>query len=186
VNGRVALLLCFLAAPAAAERNDFDLEHYVVHGATARALRAELDAKGPLGETGRRGDGYTRWSISWTYGLDFAGGVCTASRINVDLSIHMILPRWEKASAPEPGLVALWNRYFAALRVHEDGHRDLAVSAAREVRRALARERGAADCEALKKRMNSKANSLLDRLRRDQAAYDRATDDGKKQGVRLP
>jgi predicted secreted Zn-dependent protease len=174
----------FLQPVAAADR--FQIEYYEVRGATVDALRRELDARGPFGDSGRRGDGLTRWNIAWRYGLDSNAARCTASNIIVDLDIRMILPRWAKPADVNPNLVARWNRYVAALRLHEDGHRELAETAAREVRQRLAAEPVARDCDRLRKRMDSRANERLNELRREQAEYDRVTDFGKQQGVRLP
>ena len=63
---RALALLLFAAAPAFADRNDFSIEYFTVSGATGPALSADIDAKGPVGDNGRRSDGYTRWSMNWT------------------------------------------------------------------------------------------------------------------------
>ena len=181
----IALLL-LAAAPAFADRNDFAIEYFTVNGATARELDAEIDAKGPVGENGRRSDGYTRWHMNWTFGFDSSEAGCKASHIVVDLDIHMILPRWSAPAGADPALRSRWDRYLSALRTHEDGHRDRAEAAARDVRRALLMEPGARNCDALKNRLNSRANALLDDLRKQQAAYDRETAYGQKQGVIRP
>jgi predicted secreted Zn-dependent protease len=182
----VALCLGVLFARTIAAADRFDIEYYRVRGGTVDVLRRELDARGPIGDSGRRGDGLTRWHIAWRYGLDSNAGRCTASRIVVDLEIRMILPRWDRPVGADPNLVARWNRYLAALRTHEDGHRYRAEAAAREVRQRLAAEPGMRDCDRLRKHMDSKANALLNELRGKQADYDRDTDYGKTQGVRLP
>lgn len=180
----VCLLLC--ALPALADRNDFDIEYFIVQGSTAPALRAELNARGPVGETRGRSDGYTRWHIDWTYGFDVREGACTATNIVVDLDIHMILPRWYPPAGAREELVGRWNRFLVALRVHEDGHRWVSEAAARDIRRVLLAEPGAGDCRTLENRLNSKGNALLEALRAKQDAYDRDTARGKTQGVRFP
>lgn len=181
----LAALLLY-AAPSFAERGDFAVEYFDVHGATSRELDAEIGAKGPVGENGLRSDGYTRWHIGWRFGMDSDATGCRARDIVVDLDIRMTLPRWDPPRAADPALVKRWNQYLAALRLHEDGHRYRAEAAAGDVRRALRRERAARDCRTLENRLNSLANALLDELRRSQAAYDRETESGRKQGVRRP
>ena len=49
----LAALLLY-AAPSFAERGDFAVEYFDVHGATSRELDAEIGAKGPVGENGLR------------------------------------------------------------------------------------------------------------------------------------
>jgi predicted secreted Zn-dependent protease len=179
-------LLLLAAAPAFADRSDFSIEYFSIEGDTSRELSAEIDAKGPVGDNGLRSDGYTRWFINWRFDMQSDATGCTASRIVVDLAVRMTLPRWQPPRSADPALVTRWNRYLSALRIHEDGHRFRAEAAAGDVRRALQRERGAADCRTLENRLNARANALLDELRTRQDAYDRETQSGRKQGVRRP
>jgi predicted secreted Zn-dependent protease len=185
VNRAIAVLLFMASAPAFADRNDFVIEYFTVTGQTSLELRAGIEAKGPVGENGRHSDGYTRWSMSWTFGKTPDDTGCIADQVSVDLDIHMILPRWDTPPGADPRLIARWNRYLAALRTHEDGHRYRAESAAGELRRALVRER-ATDCATLETRLDSMANALLAELRKRQAAYDQDTNFGKSQGMNRP
>jgi predicted secreted Zn-dependent protease len=181
----IVAALLIASAPAFADRNDFAVDYFIVHGETSSALSAEIDAKGPVGENGRRSDGYTRWSMSWTFGMTDDATGCVANRVTVDLDIRMTLPRWDTPPGANPQLITRWNRYLAALRTHEDGHRYRAEATAGDMRRALFRER-ASDCRTLETRLDSMANALVAQLRERQAAYDRETDFGQKQGVRRP
>jgi predicted secreted Zn-dependent protease len=181
----LAALLLIANPPAFADRDDFAIEYFTVTGDTASALSAEIDAKGPVGDNGRHSDGYTRWSMTWTFGMTSDDAGCSANRISVDLDIRMFLPRWDTPPNADPRLITRWNRYLAALRSHEDGHRARAEAAAGEMRRKLLGER-ATDCRVLEARLDSMASALLAGLRERQAAYDRETDFGQKQGVRRP
>jgi len=181
-----AAFLALLAVPVSAGRDDFDLTYFDVQGTTSRELNDEIKAKAPIGDNGLRSDGYTRWNIDWTFQLDSDGSGCTASHVDVNLAVHTILPRWNPPRAAARALVARWNSYVAALRIHEEGHRSRAVAAAGDVRRALESEDRAPDCATLEKRLNAKAGAQLDELRRRQAAYDVETESGRKQGVRRP
>jgi predicted secreted Zn-dependent protease len=183
--GQLAAAL-LVAAPACADRNDFAIGYFTVTSTTARGISAELDTKGPVGENGRHSDGYTHWAIDWSFDLDPEDSVCKVGTVVVNLDILMTLPRWQPNADPDPALIARWNRYLAALRVHENGHRERAESAARDVRRTLTMERPARDCDTLRSRLNSRANALLDALRDRQAAYDQETVFGQKQGVIRP
>ena len=170
---------------ASAAAGGLKIDYFTIKGATARELRNELNRLGPIGETGIRGDGYTRWHIAWKYDFAPRGDTCVADNIRVTLEVNMILPRWEPPPGVSSTLVGLWDRYLAALRFHEDGHYRVAISAADEVRKTLAQYRAGGDCPALEKRLNSRANDILNRVRREQADYDRETDFGRNQGTSI-
>jgi predicted secreted Zn-dependent protease len=179
----VALLAGSSSAFAAGEA--LTIDYFTIQGSTARELRSELNRLGPIGETGLRGDAYTRWRIAWKFDFAPRGPTCVADNIRVTLEVHMILPRWEPPPGVSASLLELWDRYLTALRFHEDGHYRIAISAADEVRRTLARHRRGGDCPALEKLLHSKANDILNRTRREQADFDRETDFGRNQGTSI-
>jgi predicted secreted Zn-dependent protease len=185
VKAACALAL-FAAAPAFADRNEFNIDYFTVTGATSRELAADIDAKSPVGENGLRSDGYTRWTIDWTFVMTPGPTGCSADQIAVNLDIRMTLPRWYPPRSADEALVGRWNHYVAALRLHEDGHRYRSESTARVVRRALLAERHASDCHTLETRLNSRANGLLADLRQRQEDYDRETAHGRTQGAIRP
>lgn len=183
---RLLLSLLLLATPAFADRNDFHVEYYPIHGDTVQDLRRELNTRGPVGDSGKRSEGNTRWRIAWRYQYLVREGICTAVQLEVDLDIRMILPKWEDPDYLDYVLVGHWDRYKAVLRKHEDGHRYRAEATAREVRHMLMTEPGEKDCKALGRRLDGKATALLQALSRAQDQYDDDTDNGKKQGLWLP
>lgn len=174
------------ASAVAADRNDFNVEYYTVSGATVQELRDELNTLGPIGRSGAISEGNTRSRIEWRFDFDRKDGICTVKEAFVDVTIQMILPRWQRPPGVDQDLVSHWNRYISALRMHEDGHRYLAEATAREVRRVLAVKSSGPDCATLRNQMNSKARALVQELERKQADYDRETGNGRTQGVWLP
>jgi predicted secreted Zn-dependent protease len=184
----MSLVLAAVAAlpAAAADRNDFDVQYYTVNGGTVQELRKELNTKGPIGQSGVVSEGNTRTRIEWRFDFEKTGGTCTVKEAFVDVTIKMILPQWQRPAGVDQELVSHWNRYIAALRLHEDGHRYRAEATAREVRRVLAVKSSGPDCTELRNQMNSKARPLVQELERKQADYDRETGNGRTQGVWLP
>lgn len=174
----LAVLLCALSALASA-RDSFRVEYFDIHGATARELRADLSRKGPMGETGIRGDGYTEYRIGWKFSMTANDGVCRANAVVVNLDVTMRLPRWPGAADAPHSLRETWQQFSKHLREHEDGHHRLAELAARDVRRALKKRHSAASCEALEARLNTAANKVLRAYRDRQADFDRDTDFGR-------
>jgi predicted secreted Zn-dependent protease len=181
-----ALALGILAAPALADRDSFRIDYYTVTGSTVEELRRELNARGPIGESGHRSEGNTRSQMRWSYDFVVRNGICITTQTSLDVEIRMTLPRWEHPDYLNYVLTGHWDRYSKALRKHEDGHRYRAEATAREIRRVLAAEPGEKDCQALQRRLDAKAGALLASLRLAQARYDSDTDNGAKQGVWLP
>ena len=183
---RTVAACAWLALPAIASAKDsFRIEYFDIRGMTARELRADLKRLGPVGETGVRGDGYTEYRIAWRFSMKLKQGVCRAHHAEVDLDVTMQLPRWDKPAGVSTQLAETWDRFSEVLREHEDGHHRLAVSAAREVRRKLKARVKAANCEALKSKVNATANEVLSEYREKQLQYDLKTDYGRGQGTNI-
>lgn len=181
----VAAAFLATASLATFAKDTLELEYFDVHGSTARELRAEMNRIGPVADNGVRGDAYTRWRIDWRFDLTQRGPECIASNFEIDLAVTMTLPRWVAPPGASADLVALWDRYSAAMRLHEDGHHRIALAAAYEVKRRLEAESREKSCKALENKLNSAADAVLDEYRARQAEYDRATDSGRTQGTRV-
>lgn len=161
--------------------DSFRIEYFPISGTTATELRADLSRKGPVGETGTRSDGQTKYRIAWSVSMESKDGSCRGRDANVDLEVTMLLPRWEKPANASPELVESWNHLSAVLREHEDGHHRIAIAAAKEVQRKLNKRARADTCDALEARINDTANAVLRKYRNKQEAYDEKTDFGRKQ-----
>jgi predicted secreted Zn-dependent protease len=182
----LAVGACLLVLPVVAVSKDsFRVEYFDIHGATARELRADLTRLGPVGETGIPGDAYTEYRIAWRFSMRFKNGVCRAEDVVVDLDVTMRLPRWSPPAGVAAQLIETWDRFNEVLREHEDGHHEIAIAAAREVRHKLRARARAASCEALKNKLNTAAGEVLGKYRNRQRDYDRETDFGRAQGARL-
>jgi predicted secreted Zn-dependent protease len=166
-------------------KESFRIEYFAIHGATAQELRADLSRRGPVGETGIRGDGYTEYRIAWKVSMTLKDGICRASNADVNLDVIMRLPSWHPPAGVSKRLLEIWKRFSQILREHEDGHHRLAIAAAREVERALRARTRAVTCKALETRLNARANKVLARYREKQLAYDLDTDYGRAQGTGL-
>jgi predicted secreted Zn-dependent protease len=71
-----------------------------------------------------------------------------------------------------------WRTYIARLAAHEDGH----VSFAWRAMPALVSTLRRSSCA----RANADAELVLNRIRKHDIDFDRATDHGRRQGVRFP
>ena len=63
--------------------------------------------------------------------------MCELTDLSVVVEVTTILPRWIDESEASKRLVERWTRYMAALQLHEDGHKEIGVEAARKVMERL-------------------------------------------------
>lgn len=178
-----ATALVLVASVAHAE--DARIAYYDVAGSSAKALRQQMDAKGPL-DGGKRFDAHTEWDIKWNYRYRPTASGCELTGVNVSLSGTILLPRWVDSNDASSALVEKWNRYLAALRLHEEGHYAHGVGAAREIEALAKSFHGSGDCPAMTSEFNDRAQSIIARYKALDVAYDRETDHGRTQGARFP
>ena len=153
------------------------MQYYDIAGATEGELRAELNAKGPVGYDGYRGDATTQWFIGWTwpgYGTSF----CTVSAPAVSYQITVIFPRWRAPASAPPALTAKWTDFEQALGEHERGHVDFVVTHYNSVSAAIER----ASCATAE----AAAQDALKPIRQHDIDYDAETNHGATQGARFP
>lgn len=164
------------------------LVRYAIKGDTSRELFTQMAKVGPFDETsGKRYQGLTFWTARWTFGMArLADGRCGLDDVKIELEVLMTLPEWHAKRHADPRLEQGWPGYLAALTGHEMGHRANGVKAAFGVRDVLAAMPPMQDCEALAAAANTSATAVLGDYRKADVEYDRQTDHGAKQGLRLP
>ncbi len=151
--------------------------YYDISGSTQNELRTQLDALGPIGYDGYKGDSTTRWSITWHW-PDDAEGACELSRTQISYEIKVVFPRWRSSEGVSLELKAKWTRYVAALAEHEKGHVDLVIDNIPKVKETIQN----ATCETA----NTAGETMLDEIRKQEIDYDAATNHGATQGARFP
>jgi predicted secreted Zn-dependent protease len=160
------------SAPAATKVNYYD-----VHGADIAGVVAALNARGTY-------HGRADWKLSYKYSWRAAGGGCAVEALNTELELVMMLPRWTPPAGVSADLVSRWERYMAALRVHEEGHLDHGRAAERELKASASRMQ-AADCAALDAAVRQRFEGILADYRARDKDYDARTEHGKSQGAWL-
>ncbi len=177
------LLAAVAADPVRVERSTV---YYDIAGRTAADLRAAMDARGPVGPNGRRGDAYTVWRVNWRYRYSAADGACRLTQLDVSLAVTFTFPRWLDETKAQEGLQRRWGTYMKALTAHEDGHAEIGQRAAGRVA-DLRRQVGVhTTCQALEDAIKRVAETVLDEERRNELRYDKDTDFGRTQGARFP
>jgi predicted secreted Zn-dependent protease len=159
-----------------------EVVYYDVAGASADELRAQLDLHGPTGQQ----DAYTDWWVQWRYDRVQAANGCELRSLAVTLDVTFTFPRWSPPDDAAPGLRERWEDYLAALRVHEEGHKEIALRAANEIAAALSSLPASPSCAELEQAADGTGERILERYRQQELSYDRQTDHGATQGARFP
>ncbi len=182
---QVAVISVLVIAWTVAHAGDAQVVYYEVVGNSATKLRHELNNKGPL-KDGRRFDAYTTWRVTWTYFYAPAGKGCRLTEISTLLDGTIELPRWERNGRASDSLVRKWERYLAALRIHEDGHYAHGVAARNEIQALGQSFQITGSCTTMAEAFNDEAKSILAKYGAMDATYDRDTGHGKSQGAIFP
>lgn len=189
--GLAAALLSVAAAAAPPPADDPGFvyserrEYYRVDGRNADTLKRQLDAA--LAGKGLGGDGVGRTvqHLSSRYEFEPTPAGCRLKGLAVGLDITIHLPRWEPKGGRPKALAARWEPMLAALTRHEEGHRDIAVDAARRLLADLRALPETLDCQGLAR--EAQKAFFRARLRHSirDGAYERRTNHGIAQGARL-
>ena len=187
----VALAALCAASAGAAELEAPDIndsiEYRDISGRTEDALTAALRQIGSSNEKGDRFAASTRWQLRWNFRVEQRPGAsCQLASAKTGLDIHMTLPRWMPPKNASPVLVKKWNTFADALRKHEDGHRDIAIEAARVVTDRAGAVPSENDCATLKKRLERIADDTVREYKDKEASYDVTTLHGQRQGATFP
>jgi predicted secreted Zn-dependent protease len=159
---------------------------YEIAGVSVTELRESLNRKRPVGPDGLPHDAITVWNARWRYTTDRSPVGCTVTSFDVSLEIVTTFPRWVNEVDAPSSLVERWRNYYAALLVHEDGHKAIATAAAAAIRSVRAAAVPQPSCAELARLIDSGARRALDEYREKERRYDAETDHGRTQGARFP
>jgi predicted secreted Zn-dependent protease len=129
---------------------------------------------------------YTKWDIQWSYPYSQEERGCTTGPIGIRTTITFTFPTWEPPSGASAELVDQWNGYLTVGQSHEDGHKEIALEAGREILRTLQAVPAHASCDLLEQEVDQKGQELLEQFRQKEITYDQTTGHGAAQGVRFP
>ncbi len=171
-----------VAAPAVSIQTSY----YSVSGSDTNSLYQSLQQNGPIGESGKRYHAVTRWKANWSYAWREAANWCHLDKVEVSVDIEYLLPKLKEADTKPEKFRADWETYFLALFKHEQQHKDYGVQAAVELEKNLLAVNSQQSCSSLKNKMADTAQKVLDKYDRLEKEFDRVTDHGLKQGIKLP
>lgn len=169
---------------SAAVRTRIDVSPYPVTGHSVETLLASLRDHGPQVEGGLF-FGLTATEVQYRFGYRSTPGGCETVNASVDLAVTLTLPEWRAPGSAPYELRRDWQRFAAALRRHEEGHRDRAVAYAHRLQRAVEGLR-APTCDAAAARASQQAQRLQIEAEAEHRLYDEATGHGETEGAVWP
>jgi len=157
-----------------------------VRGNSLDELRASIAPQRYRDPSGNAWDAFTSWEIRWSYPFVDRIDACALGRERVLVDIRMHLPRWDPPSEADPELVGIWRRYSTALEAHEEGHAQIALAAACEVRQELRSLEPRPDCARMELAADQATQAVIDRYHELELRYDLETDHGATDAAVLP
>ena len=117
-------------------------EYVDVYGDTLKELDKHLRQYGPLAANTnqklRHAYGSCAWNVSYNYDhVEDEKGYSSPGSIKVTVYATYHLPKWEAPDRVPQDVKNRWTAYAESVRVHEEGHKDIAVKAGHKLLDAL-------------------------------------------------
>jgi len=159
-------------------------EYYDVNGGSIGDLQKQIKENGTKWNDGKTYAAVTNWDIRYDYDVLNDNGRCSVKSAKTDVSIVYHLPR-RIISPSSASLAPVWDDYMAHVKVHEFGHKDIAVKTAGEINEALASLGSFPSKKELEREAKRVVNEKLQQMKDAQVAYDARTRHGETQGAIL-
>ena len=160
--------------------------YYSVFGNDSNSLHRSLNNSGPVGKNGKRYHALTQWKVEWSYRWLETGSMCKLTQTEVQLEIEYLLPELKQTTPGSKIFSDNWDKYFLALFRHEQQHKDYGVQAATELDKELAAIDPIKNCTELDSQIAKTAQKILEKYERIEKEFDRVTNHGLNQGIKLP
>ena len=174
-----------LVGASAELKPEISTEFYAVTGRSAGRILDEMLRLGPM-KDGRRFFATTDWDLAWSYDFSHQKDGWHLKNFTTKVTITSILPKWTGTTDSSLTLSNQWIGFYAALKNHEQGHRDIAMAAASEMEKAARGMPAFASRNDLRNTCEKKCGDILENFRARESDYDKQTDHGAKQGARFP
>jgi predicted secreted Zn-dependent protease len=178
-------LFCLSSSVFAALDVKTEFDYYDIEGHSARDLRRSMRTQA-IKEKGKKFDARTDWNVKWNYRYEPRGADCKVTSMQTSLAVHYLMPRWKGRDQASEKLKQQWDRFYAALLLHEEGHGTIGRRAAEEIDTALQDLGRGLRCSELNTRIQETAKGILEKYREEERNYDKKTRHGKTQGAIFP
>ncbi len=181
---RLSILLFYLIAlPLSSEPEVNEItKTYDVKSNSIRNLLNTINHASPIKQNGLVYHGYTSTRVKWNYWWKQRRGYCKINRVKIKVTISYTLP---ELNTDSNDVKQVWAKYYPALLLHENGHGQIAIDAAKEIETKLLQLPGSHSCEQLSEQANASAKRILELAKPKHQDYDQKTEHGKTQGGQL-
>jgi predicted secreted Zn-dependent protease len=156
--------------------------YYAMTGSSIRDISLSLRQTRPWKSPH---DASTEWRIQWNAFVSRNGDQCYCTSFETTTMITVTLPKWIPPTNTPPAVREAWAKYLRALEQHEAGHADIALAATAEMHKRIKEIRSEADCDALRTKVKTECDAILEAHRAREKEYDQQTRHGATQGARL-
>lgn len=160
--------------------------YYEVQGKTVTEIKTSLNNNSPIFENGRKFHARTNWNFKWNFSWQEFSNSCKITSVKTSLDIKYIFPKLTNYSSLSPSLKKQWDQYYQALVKHEEGHKNLAIKAAKDIENNILQLGQKNTCQNLEKEANNLGNKILQESNKQQQKYDQETNHGEKTGAIFP
>ncbi|WP_193227854.1 DUF922 domain-containing Zn-dependent protease [Aureimonas psammosilenae] len=147
--------------------------YFTLRGTTLEQLDRELNRKGPTAGGGNdRHPGATQVKFGGTVTYLPNGGVCRISRVDFNLKLVKILPRWTPPKSASASTVIVWRTLAEDIARHEEDHAKIAREYLRRMEAAVRNLGPRRDCDAMEAAVNATTSRYLRQHERAQKDFD--------------
>ena len=158
---------------------------YTILGQSSLILSAAMNAKGPLGEDGRRHPAKTKWDLQWRFKQKEINAQCGVDSVQVSLGITHIKPVWRDRNEASQALIERWEIFAGALNDIQKQHVDLAMKAAYKIEETVLNVTPQKTCEELETMVGSIVRNIKEKYRVLKTEYESSTNYGRRAGLSL-
>jgi hypothetical protein len=108
-----------------------------------------------------------RWQTDYWSGQ----GSCAIKSFSTNVKIHIVLPKWRGRIVGHP-LRERWDSFIRAVALHEQGHAEHGILAAKAIQEQVSVLAPAGTCQELDNSITSTARVIDDRYRKEDMEYD--------------
>ncbi len=119
--------------------------------------------------------GSTKYNINWQFWWKRSSKQCRISKVKTTLKLKYTMPKLE-SDIKEVQVV--WNSWYPNLRKHEKRHGQLAKKMTSKIDSSIYNMKPRSNCDLLSKEANELGYKLLDKLKQENAEYDKKTNYG--------
>ena len=182
----ICLLVVLSSAPVKSEpRVQVEYKFYDIYPIDRKDLEEQIFQTTPIRYNGKKFAGLTQWRVSWKFNYQKINKGCRIDRVSSNLAVTYTMPRISQQYKINAKVRNSFDAYYATLLKHEEGHKDRALEAAKEIEQKLLSIGTFNSCKRLGEFANQKAYKIIEKYKDINREYDRQTNHGRTQGAAI-